>query len=341
MQVPERIFMQFEVGDEVIVLLTKEEGKIIEKIDAQTVLVEVRGVKFPAHVNQLDYPYFHRFTKQKTPKKVEKKYIEDLPKEKQKPASGTREEGLSLSIVPVFIFDEFDDEIIDSLKLYLVNKTGTAFHFTYQQWVHGKSVFELTNEISAHKDFYIHDIPFAEINDSPSFHFLFSLATPQKEKADEAEAVLKPRPKQLFRQLEKMKEQNEPLISYLLLEKFPAKKIGGALQDFPLAPTAKRKPIAKTPARSIVDLHIEKLVDDWTGMSNFEILQIQLDAFEKWFRLAVEQHLTSLIIIHGIGAGKLRDEIHGLLNAKKEVRFFINQYDPRFGYGATEIFLTT
>jgi hypothetical protein len=40
-----------------------------------------------------------------------------------------------------------------------------------------------------------------------------------------------------------------------------------------------------------------------------------------------------------VGTGKLKDEIHEVLKARREVRSFINQYDPRYGYGATEIFL--
>ena len=93
------------------------------------------------------------------------------------------------------------------------------------------------------------------------------------------------------------------------------------------------------PARSIVDIHIEKLTDDWKHLSNFEILTIQLKEFEKWYELAVAHRQPELIIIHGVGSGKLREEIHDILKIKKEVKTFINQYDPRFGYGATEIFL--
>jgi dsDNA-specific endonuclease/ATPase MutS2 len=48
--------------------------------------------------------------------------------------------------------------------------------------------------------------------------------------------------------------------------------------------------------------------------------------------------LPNMIVIHGVGSGKLKDEIHEVLKTKKEVRYFINQYDARFGYGATEIF---
>ena len=73
-------------------------------------------------------------------------------------------------------------------------------------------------------------------------------------------------------------------------------------------------------------------------MSNFEILTMQLSEFQKWYELAVAHRQPSLVIIHGVGTGKLRDEIHEILKTKREVKTFINQYDPRFGYGATEIF---
>ncbi len=93
------------------------------------------------------------------------------------------------------------------------------------------------------------------------------------------------------------------------------------------------------PARSIVDLHIEKISDEWKHLTSFEIITLQLKEFEKWYDLAIAHRQPSLIIIHGIGKGKLKDEIHEILKTKREVKSFINQYDPRFGYGATEIFL--
>jgi dsDNA-specific endonuclease/ATPase MutS2 len=44
-------------------------------------------------------------------------------------------------------------------------------------------------------------------------------------------------------------------------------------------------------------------------------------------------------VIHGVGSGRLRDEIHDLLRLKREVKSFVNQYHPSYGYGATEIYL--
>ena len=87
-----------------------------------------------------------------------------------------------------------------------------------------------------------------------------------------------------------------------------------------------------------MDLHIEKLEVQWSGLSNYEILGLQLKAFEKYYDLAVAHIQPSLTVIHGVGEGKLRDEIHAILNTKKEVKTFVNQFHPLYGFGATEIF---
>jgi dsDNA-specific endonuclease/ATPase MutS2 len=102
---------------------------------------------------------------------------------------------------------------------------------------------------------------------------------------------------------------------------------------------AKRSRQHLEPPKYEVDLHIEKLTSDWQHLTNFEILTIQLNTFEKYLELAIAHHQHNLIVIHGVGTGKLKDEIHQILNARREVRSYINQYDPRYGYGATEIFL--
>jgi hypothetical protein len=92
------------------------------------------------------------------------------------------------------------------------------------------------------------------------------------------------------------------------------------------------------PARSVVDLHIEKITNNWKGLSNFEILTLQLNEFEKYYELAVLHHLAHFIVIHGVGEGRLRDEIHSSLRLKKEVKSYVNQYHSLYGFGATEIY---
>ncbi len=145
----------------------------------------------------------------------------------------------------------------------------------------------------------------------------------------------------MFQKIEDMKMKNEPTFSFRLFENYPDKSeeiipefnnTQGLLYD---ASKARQN---LEPARSVIDLHIEKLSTNWKGLSNFEILTLQLNTFEKYFNLAVSHRQPSLIVIHGIGTGKLREEIHEILKYKKEVKSFVNQYHHNFGYGATEIF---
>jgi len=80
------------------------------------------------------------------------------------------------------------------------------------------------------------------------------------------------------------------------------------------------------------------LSDDWKGMNNYEILSQQLKTFERYYDLALAHMQPSLTVIHGVGTGRLREEIHEQLKHRREVKSFINQYHPAYGYGATEIF---
>ncbi len=334
--------MKYQPGDKIIVLLTEEEGKVLEIMTEKMVLVEVKGVKFPIYTDQIDFPYFKMFSEKR---KAEKKkvFIDQIQKEKAMPK--TKEgNGVTLSFLPVFDKDIFDDDIVEKFKLYLVNQNETAYNFTYNLMMGGESDFELKNSIESLSDFYLHDVRFEDLSDSPRFEFEFSLKDSDKKKALYFETSLKLKAKQLFKKIEEIQLKNEPSFSYLLLDTYPDKlveekvdlsRLGNA--GFRVYDANKIRQNLESP-RSVVDLHIEKLTDSWKHLSNFEILSMQLKAFEKYYDLSVAHYQPSLIIIHGVGVGKLRDEIHDILRLKKEVKSFVNQYSQSYGYGATEIF---
>lgn len=335
--------MKFQIGDKVLVLHSNEEGEVVDIINNKMVMVDVRGVKFPAYTDQLDFPYFKRFTEKKLfPEKKQKQFIEDVRKEKE-PAK-KKADGVWLSFLPVMDTDEFGDDVIEELKIHLINKTENALNFIYYLQFFGKPEFELKGEVPAFNDFYLHDLPFADMSDSPLFAFEFSLLKGDKKKADYYEATLKLKPKQLFNRVEEMKRKGEATFSYKLFDTYPDKLPEETFEvDTPGKKGVKVYSLKDIrshllPARTVVDLHIEKLSDNWKKLSNLEILTMQLKEFEKWYELAVAHRQSQLIIIHGVGSGKLRDEIHDALRLKKEVKSFVNQYHPSFGYGATEIF---
>lgn len=338
--------MKYQVGDEILVLLSNEEGRVIEIINDKMVLIEVRGVKFPAYMDQIDFPYFKRFTEKKlfpAAKPAPKLYIDNIPKEKPQPNTIKVENGVWLSFIPRFELDEFNDDVVDQLKIHLVNNTSQAYKFNYIQQFNGVTHFELQNEIQPYHDFYIHDIEFAAVNDSPAFFVDFSLNPPQKKKVSHFETSLKLKPKQVFQKIEVLKENNDPAFSYLLLEKYPDQEAEFFPMDSLIAKGYKVYDASRSrehlpPARTVIDLHIEKLTNSYPSMSNFEMLTLQLHELEKWVDIAVAHHQYELTVIHGVGSGKLREEIHEYLKTRREVKHFINQYDSRFGYGATQVY---
>jgi Mismatch repair ATPase (MutS family) len=336
--------MKFQIGDKVVVTHSNEEGEVVDIINNKMVMVDVRGVKFPAYIDQLEFPYFKRFTEKKLiPPKKEKTYIDDVPREKKK----IRErvvDGVWLTFIPLMDSDEFGDDIVTDLKVHLINRTEQGYKFTYRLNYFGETDFELINQVHAFEDFYLHDVPFENLNDSPTFSFEFSLVTPNKNKTDYYESTVKLKPKQVFARIEEVKRKGEATFSYKLFDQYPAKPYDDAVDVSALAKSgykiydASRARQHLEPAKQELDLHIEKLTPDWESMDNFEIISLQLKTFEKYFELAMAHHLPWMIVIHGLGSGRLRDEIHEILRLRKGVKRFVNQYHPAYGYGATEIY---
>jgi hypothetical protein len=337
--------MKFQIGDKVLLTHSNEEGEVVDIINKQMVTVDVGGVQFPVYTDQIEYPYYKRFTEKKKELPKPKQYIDSVKKEK---GSAIKQynvgEGIWISLLPVFDKDVFDDDVVEYFRIYLVNNTAQQYKFSYFLRTEGKVDFELMNELIPFNDFYIHDVPLEDFNDSPRFEFEFELNPPDRKMAEYVESSFKIKPKQLFKRIEELLLKQEATLSYLLLETYPQRvekekfdmhKLSGAgFKVYDAGEARQHIP----PARSVIDLHIEKITNHWKGLSNFDILSLQLKEFEKYYELSLLHFQPSLIVIHGVGEGVLRDAIHERLHSKKEVKSFVNQYHPLYGYGATEIF---
>jgi hypothetical protein len=88
------------------------------------------------------------------------------------------------------------------------------------------------------------------------------------------------------------------------------------------------------PAKEI-DLHIEKLSDQYVGMSNNAMLTLQLTEFQKNLDNALATGMEEIVFIHGVGNGVLKKEIHKILSNHKSIKFFQDAQKEKFGYGAT------
>ena len=85
-----------------------------------------------------------------------------------------------------------------------------------------------------------------------------------------------------------------------------------------------------------VDLHIEELLDNWKGMSNAQLIEIQLNHMQRELDNAIALHMRSIIFIHGVGNGRLKAEVRKILETYSGIRFHDASYS-KYGFGATEV----
>ncbi len=86
-----------------------------------------------------------------------------------------------------------------------------------------------------------------------------------------------------------------------------------------------------------IDLHIEELLDDTSGMDNAAIIRHQLRIFEKCIDEARTRRLWKFVAIHGVGKGVLRDAVRSFI--KEEGLKYQDASYQRYGYGATEVLM--
>ena len=87
-----------------------------------------------------------------------------------------------------------------------------------------------------------------------------------------------------------------------------------------------------------IDLHTEELLDDYKGMNNGQIVQVQLNYFQRKLNIAIENNYKRLIVIHGIGNGRLKQEIRTILTSYN-MQYFDASY-AKYGFGATEVVIS-
>jgi hypothetical protein len=162
---------------------------------------------------------------------------------------------------------------------------------------------------------------------------------------------LKPRAPQFLKNRLNVPVLNQPGHLFLLDDDVPAQqpaaKPGNVPANVPeqlktamLSPTNEQPKVSVERPASVVDLHIEKLLPNGPGgKSAAELVDIQLRAFEKNLENAIATGMGEITFIHGVGSGKLRQELHRHLSRHPNVRYFEDAQKQKFGYGATKAVL--
>ncbi|APG59372.1 Smr/MutS family protein [Christiangramia salexigens] len=114
----------------------------------------------------------------------------------------------------------------------------------------------------------------------------------------------------------------------ILIEKKPPKK-----------PKSNRiKPKERTAPPMEVDLHINQLVRNSKGLSNHEMLNLQVDTARHKLEFAMRKRIQKVVFIHGVGEGVLKAELEYLFGRYSNVKFYDADYQ-KYGLGATEVYI--
>ena len=113
---------------------------------------------------------------------------------------------------------------------------------------------------------------------------------------------------------------------------------GGVPKDESSAASSKtNQQMSKGNGALVVDLHVDALLDNTTGMGPSDILNHQLDVFRRTLKNYEKKRGTKIIFIHGKGEGVLRKALLNELQYRYKNYTWQDASFQEYGYGATQV----
>lgn len=325
--------MKFSVGDKMVIKRSGEEGYIVSFIDKLMAEVCVGKTTFPIHIDEIDHPYLRWFTEKN---KAEKKKVlrEQIPLEKDVQKLPKVASGVHLTFMPVFESIGMEEQVKE-MKIFLLNQTNYTVIFSYDVRVDKQSVFSYKGIIQPFTDLYLHYLDWETMQEIPRFEW--RLEDNVNQNYGIQEDVVKIRSSKLFDHIQNLQKENLPTFRYTLLEEFSFKA-----KEKEVFKLATPMPHTKANVRSVkdlpkyeLDLHIEQLIENVKGLTNAEMLTIQLHELGKYLQLAISHKQDKMVVIHGVGKGVLRSEVQRLLKENIFTDKVESGWQAGYGFGAT------
>lgn len=312
--------MKFKLGDFVRFVDERIEGYITRVIDDQTVAVtDQDGFEIPVVISQITWVHGH-----------EPAGHGNIPKDVEAVEEHFESQGVYLAVVS-------DERTASVVHFHILNRSSFRLLAAIKTEKDGRFKGEFSGEVDKQSATKVFSATLSELDKWPEFHI------------------------QVLRYTH---EDKKPELPLFISRRFRGKDFAGAKKQISLLkstgwifqldepemiidaqklkesfykPAAEKK-LIENPGKE-VDLHIEKLRDDYQFLNKSEMLEIQLTTFKKLLEAAIVHKLDSIIFIHGTGNGILKNEIHKILGKHAQVKTFMDARKEKFGYGATQVVL--
>ncbi|MBR9914494.1 MAG: DNA mismatch repair protein MutS [Algicola sp.] len=100
----------------------------------------------------------------------------------------------------------------------------------------------------------------------------------------------------------------------------------------------KTKPKERNLPAMEVDLHIHQITTSNKHLSNFDMLNLQLDTARHKLEFAIKKRIQKVVFIHGVGEGVLKTELEYLFSRYDNVKYYAADFQ-KYGLGATEVYI--
>lgn len=139
----------------------------------------------------------------------------------------------------------------------------------------------------------------------------------------------------------------DALVYYILRDDIPERELLISAGDLERAIKEKEKPERRPRVQPIkkkeqnpvieVDLHINELLDNTSGLSNADMLEYQLKKFHEVIAENLKRKNQKIVFIHGKGDGVLKNAIFKELKDKYKSFYYQDASFQEYGYGATMV----
>ncbi|HAQ21013.1 MAG TPA: hypothetical protein DCR40_17535 [Prolixibacteraceae bacterium] len=342
-----------KAGDKVRFLNAVGGGVVKSVISKTMVIVEdYDGFEVPTLINELviiddslSMNAEKRFARIRANAKEEEQVkIKEVPKAEPKFIAGKNVPEFYMALVPQNEVNPVDGE----MKVYLINNSNNFLLYNYSHLKNKVYSSVESGKMNPNSKRYLESFTSMDLNDLPEFQFqlLFFLEESSKLETPVLKCIHL-NPVKFYKQnsYEKTRyfAQNAMVISLL----GPDMEIEVAkLTEHDLTKIVQEKDEPKvvvkrtvSPELTEIDLHIHELLEDTRGLTNHEMLEIQMGRFRNELETAIANGTRRIVFIHGIGNGTLKQEIRQELSAKYKKYYFQDASFKEYGYGATMVIL--
>lgn len=350
--------MIFAIGSRVKFIYTGDEGVVTELLEHNMINVELDdGEIIPAFEEDIVRIEDYKKLMQNKPPVKAKSVPGKIPKKPKEPDMPEVQRQYtilkSMGIQIGFEAQQRSDDRIDKYLIHLINDTRYAALFTFTLSSQGKTPRTVNGKIDSVATHTLGELTFEQLSESATIELdCWQLTT--EGSGPKLNKSIKLKPQQFFKKKMTAPLLNKEVHLYVVFENFdPVVKTSS---DEDLKAYAKRrakenhKPVKNNfrkfnsfntadfaEFKNELDLHIEKLTDTSKGMRNADMLHLQMRRFQDYMDQAIRLGVPRVFIIHGVGKGRLKNDIHRWLKDNPYVTGFKNEFHPSYGYGATEV----